>query len=141
PVARPSGDGDRRRGPGLAALPHADRALHPAAGDGRLVLGAPAACGEASMTAPREVTVAVVSWNTRDLLAHCLDSLAREVRAGTAEAWVVDNASADGSPALVREHYPWARLLALDENVGFGAAVNLVADRTESPWLAVANAD
>jgi N-acetylglucosaminyl-diphospho-decaprenol L-rhamnosyltransferase len=93
------------------------------------------------VSAAPEVVVAVVSWNTRDLLARCLDSVAPHVRSGAAEAWVVDNASSDGSAALVSERYPWARLLALDENVGFGAAVNHVAERTESPWLAVANAD
>jgi GT2 family glycosyltransferase len=87
------------------------------------------------------VTVAVVSWNTRELLARCLDSLQPEAASGRADVWVVDNASRDGSAALVRERFPWASLLALDENVGFGAAVNLVGARTHAPWLLIANAD
>jgi GT2 family glycosyltransferase len=87
------------------------------------------------------VTVAIVSWNTRDLLARALDSLHPEVRAGRAEVWVVDNASADGSPDLVRERYPWVHLVASEENLGFGRAINLVAGRTESEWIATANAD
>jgi hypothetical protein len=45
----------------------------------------------------RVVAIAVVSWNTRDLLARCLASLEPEVRRGLAEVWVVDNASDDGS--------------------------------------------
>ncbi len=90
---------------------------------------------------PAEVAIAVVSWNTRELLSNCLRSIESEVRAGRAEAWVVDNASSDGSAGLVRERFPWARLIALNENVGFGPAVNLVAERTSSRWLAVANAD
>jgi N-acetylglucosaminyl-diphospho-decaprenol L-rhamnosyltransferase len=89
----------------------------------------------------RPVTAAVVSWNTRDLLARALDSLAPEVEGGRVEPWVVDNASSDGSAELVRERYPWARLIASDKNLGFGSAVNLVASRTASEWLAVANAD
>ena len=93
------------------------------------------------MTGPAQVTLAVVSWNTRELLARCLDSVAEEVASGRVEAWVVDNASSDGSAELVRDSYPWARLCALGENVGFGPAVNLVAGRTASPWLAIANAD
>ena len=93
------------------------------------------------MSPGAHVTLAVVSWNTRDLLARCLDSVAGEVEDGRVEAWVVDNASSDGSAELVRDGYGWARLLALDENPGFGAAVNLVAERTASPWLAIANAD
>jgi GT2 family glycosyltransferase len=58
-----------------------------------------------------------------------------------ADVWVVDNASADGSAALVRERFPWVKLIASTENLGFGAAVNLVAARTSSRWLAPANAD
>ena len=88
-----------------------------------------------------QVTLAVVSWNTRALLARCLESVADEVARGRVEAWVVDNASADGSADLVRERYPWARLCALESNEGFGRAVNLVAARTGGTWLAIANAD
>jgi GT2 family glycosyltransferase len=87
------------------------------------------------------VTFAVVSWNTAALLDRCLASLAGEAAAGRAEVWVVDNASHDVSAALARERHPWAHVLALKENVGFGAAVNLVAARTGSEWLAIANAD
>jgi N-acetylglucosaminyl-diphospho-decaprenol L-rhamnosyltransferase len=90
---------------------------------------------------PAEVAIAVVSWNTRELLGNCLRSIEPEVRAGRAEAWVVDNASSDGSAELVRESFPWAKLIALEENVGFGPAINLVAERTTSPWVAVSNAD
>ncbi len=88
-----------------------------------------------------EITLAVVSWNTRELLSRCLDSVGPEVERGRVEAWVVDNASNDGSAERVRAAYPWARLLALGENRGFGPAVNLVAERTSAPWLAIANAD
>lgn len=91
------------------------------------------------MSAP--VTVAVVSWNTRELLGECLRSLEADVRAGRAAVWVVDNGSSDGSAELVREGFDWARLEQPGENLGFGRAVNLVAGRTESPWLVAANAD
>lgn len=88
-----------------------------------------------------KVAIAVVSWNTRDLLVRCLDSLAPEVQVGRAEVWVVDNASTDGSAQVVRERYGWVHLIASDRNLGFGQAVNLVADRTTTEWLATANAD
>jgi GT2 family glycosyltransferase len=87
------------------------------------------------------VTVAVVSWNTRDLLAACLSSLQRDAGAGLADVWVVDNASSDGSAELVRRQFPWTSLVACEQNLGFGSAVNLVAARTTSRWLAPANAD
>src|SRR5581483_4324467 len=88
-----------------------------------------------------EVAVAVVSWNTRELLDACLRSLEPHAASGLAEVCVVDNASGDGSPELVREQHGWARLIELPENIGFGAAVNRAASETNSPWIAVANAD
>jgi GT2 family glycosyltransferase len=88
-----------------------------------------------------QIAVAVVSWNTRALLGECLESLEPDAASGLAEVWVVDNASSDGSAELVRQRFPWARLIASDANLGFGAGVNLVADRTRTPWLAPANAD
>jgi GT2 family glycosyltransferase len=91
--------------------------------------------------APAPITVAVVSWNTSELLARCLHSLHPDARRGLADVWVVDNASTDGSAELVRERFPWVKLIASPDNLGFGAAVNLVGRRTSSAWLAPANAD
>jgi N-acetylglucosaminyl-diphospho-decaprenol L-rhamnosyltransferase len=88
-----------------------------------------------------DVAVAVVSFNERELLAACLRSLEPDVRAGRAEAWVVDNASTDGSAQMVRDEFPWAPLIASEENLGYGAAVNLVAERTVCAWIAPANQD
>ncbi|HVL96055.1 MAG TPA: glycosyltransferase [Solirubrobacteraceae bacterium] len=88
------------------------------------------------------VLVAVVSWNTRDLLDACLASLRPEADAGRARVIVVDNASSDGSAALAAERHPWAELVALEENVGFGRAVNLAAARAPAAaFVAPANAD
>jgi len=102
---------------------------------------APTNRGGAAAPATGTVAVAVVSWNTRELLARCLSSLAPEAKGGRADVWVVDNASGDGSAELVRERFGWAQLIASPENLGFGRAVNLVAKRTSTEWLAVANAD
>jgi N-acetylglucosaminyl-diphospho-decaprenol L-rhamnosyltransferase len=87
------------------------------------------------------ITVVVVSWNTRELLARCLEGLRSDADSGLADIWVVDNASGDGSAAMVRERFPWARLIESSSNIGFGAAVNLVAGQTQSDWLVAANAD
>jgi GT2 family glycosyltransferase len=87
------------------------------------------------------VTAAIVSWNTRELLERCLRSLEPEARSGGLDAWVVDNGSADGSAEAARSLAPWAEVLEPGSNLGFGRAINLVAARTESEWLLVANAD
>jgi N-acetylglucosaminyl-diphospho-decaprenol L-rhamnosyltransferase len=99
----------------------------------------PRSDGEAHSNAP--VAVVVVSWNTRDLLARCLDSLKPEVDRGRAEVWVVDNASSDGSAELVRDRYGWAHLIASPENIGFGRAANLGVAQAAHEWIAIANAD
>jgi len=87
------------------------------------------------------VTVAIVSWNTRERLAACLRALTAEHERGIVAVWVVDNGSSDGSCELVRDEFPWVTLVESETNIGFGAAVNLVATRTTSPWLLPANAD
>jgi N-acetylglucosaminyl-diphospho-decaprenol L-rhamnosyltransferase len=87
------------------------------------------------------VVVAVVSWNTRDLLAGCLRSLQPDGVAGRCAVWVVDNGSTDGSPDLVRSEFGWVHLVEPGENLGFGPAVNLVAEQSSSEWIAPANAD
>lgn len=60
---------------------------------------------------------------------------------GLASVWVVDNASADGSADMVSAEYPWVQLIASPENLGFGCALNVVAERSSSEWIAAANAD
>lgn len=72
-----------------------------------------------------DVAVLVVSWNTRELLAECLQSV-EDSRAGLAvQTLVVDNASSDGSAERVRAQFPAVRLLALQDNLGFVGGNNL----------------
>jgi hypothetical protein len=74
-----------------------------------------------------DLAIITVSYNTRELLADCLASARAGLeRSGLdGEMWVVDNASADGSAAMVLQHFPEVRLIAHDENVGFAAGNNL----------------
>jgi N-acetylglucosaminyl-diphospho-decaprenol L-rhamnosyltransferase len=75
-----------------------------------------------------DLAIIIVSYSTRDLLAECLESASAGLaRSGlTSAVWVVDNASADGSAAMVRQRFPAVHLLAHDENVGFAAGNQLV---------------
>lgn len=69
-------------------------------------------------------TVIVLNYNGEEWLPGCLDSLARQT-GGPVETVVVDNASTDGSTAVVTQKYPWVRFLPLDKNYGFSAANNI----------------
>jgi N-acetylglucosaminyl-diphospho-decaprenol L-rhamnosyltransferase len=97
---------------------------------------------------PEPVLAAVVvSYNVAPLLARCLESLRRageELRSlGLGlRVIVVDNASADGSVALVRERFPEAVLVESRANLGFGAGCNLGAGAAPgSPLLLFLNPD
>ena len=87
------------------------------------------------------VAIAIVSYNTRLLLDECLRSLRADADAQRAEVWVVDNDSTDGSADMVEAEHPWVTLVRSGENLGYGPAVNVVADRTVTPWVAPANSD
>jgi hypothetical protein len=78
-----------------------------------------------------DLAVITVSYNTRELLADCLEAaLAGLERSGLeGEVWVVDNASRDGSAEMVRQRFPQVRLVTHDVNLGFAAGNNLALDR------------
>jgi len=73
-----------------------------------------------------DLSVVVVSWNVRGLLADCLTSVYSSLEGSRTrfEVVVVDNASADDSAAMVRERFPQARLLANAENRGYAGGSN-----------------
>ncbi len=74
-----------------------------------------------------ELAVIIVSWNVRELLAACLRSLLNDVRrtALQSSVWVVDNASTDGTPRMVQEHFPEVQLVVHERNLGFAAGNNV----------------
>src|SRR3989304_3219233 len=76
---------------------------------------------------PRSLAVVIVSWNVRDLLARCLDSLFAELNSSSMDArvLVVDNASSDGSVALVRSRYSRVEVIASEKNLGFAGGNNI----------------
>ncbi len=71
------------------------------------------------------IAVVIVSYNTCGLLRNCLASLADAATHTTLDLWVVDNASRDDSPAMVRVEFPQARLIINQHNGGYAFANNL----------------
>jgi hypothetical protein len=89
-----------------------------------------------------DLSVVIVSYNTRQLLDACLHSLEHAARPrGDMEIIVVDNASTDGSREMIAEKYPHARLIANDTNRGFSAANNQGAAVSEGRYLLFLNSD
>jgi N-acetylglucosaminyl-diphospho-decaprenol L-rhamnosyltransferase len=89
--------------------------------------------------APR-VSAVVVSYNAREHLLRCLRALEPDA-ALPLEVIVVDNASADGSAAAVREAFPAARVLEAGANLGFSRANNLGIREAEAPYVLLLNPD
>jgi N-acetylglucosaminyl-diphospho-decaprenol L-rhamnosyltransferase len=83
----------------------------------------------------------IVSYNTCDLLESCLASIYRHTTGISFEVIVVDNASHDGSPAMVRENYPEAVLVESGKNLGFGQANNLGFTLSRAPFVMLLNSD
>lgn len=70
-----------------------------------------------------DISVIIVSYNTADLTAACLESVF-ESRQVSYEVFVVDNASMDRSAENIRKRFPAVRLIANQVNHGFGTANN-----------------
>ncbi|HEY3230685.1 MAG TPA: glycosyltransferase [Roseiflexaceae bacterium] len=71
------------------------------------------------------LAIVIVNYNTRDLLRDCLRSIAAGALRCAPEIWVVDNASSDGSAAMVRAEFPHVGLIASAHNGGYAYANNL----------------
>jgi N-acetylglucosaminyl-diphospho-decaprenol L-rhamnosyltransferase len=92
----------------------------------------------ATVAEPAPIAVTVVSYNTRDDLRACLESVRSEA---PGEVVVADNGSTDGSAAMVEDTFPEVRLLVDESNPGFGAAANRAVAATSSPYVLLLNAD
>jgi N-acetylglucosaminyl-diphospho-decaprenol L-rhamnosyltransferase len=88
-----------------------------------------------------DLSIAIVSWNTRDLLRQCLGSLPAATGRLAYEAIVVDNGSTDGSPEMVRQEFPEVRLVENGENLGFVHATNQAIARSRGRYILLLNSD
>ncbi len=88
-----------------------------------------------------DLSILIVSWNTRELLGQCLASVFAHPPAGPCEVLVVDNGSRDGSAALVRERFPQVKLVEARANLGFARANNLGLSLARGRYLLLLNSD
>ncbi len=93
------------------------------------------------MTPRPDVSIIIVSWNTRALTTACLASLPAAARAFTWDTWVIDNASGDGSVDAIRAAFPGVQLIANTGNLGFAAANNQGIRRSNGRYVLLLNSD
>lgn len=85
--------------------------------------------------------IIIVSWNVEDDLRVCLRSVCAGSRQDEYEVWVIDNASSDGTVAMVREEFPQVRLVCNEENRGFAAANNQGLADADADYCLLLNPD
>jgi GT2 family glycosyltransferase len=88
-----------------------------------------------------DLSVIIVNWNVLELLRRCLLSLNPKTQGIATEVIVVDSASCDGSVEMVRREFPWVRLIASQENLGYARGNNLGAAGARGRYLLILNPD
>ena len=88
-----------------------------------------------------DVTAIIVNYNTRELLAPCVDALRAGAGALRLQIIIVDNGSRDGSQDLLRSEFGACEVIFNVENVGFGRAVNQGARVAKGEYLLILNPD
>jgi GT2 family glycosyltransferase len=88
-----------------------------------------------------DLSILIISYNTRDLTLACLASVFAQTHRCAFEVIVVDNASSDGSADAIAEKFPQVELIRSAENLGFARANNLGAAEARGDYLLLLNPD
>ncbi len=87
------------------------------------------------------LSVLIVSWNCRQMLANCLDSLRDELSLYRHEIVVVDNASSDGTAEMIRRDYPDVVFIESGANLGFATGNNIGLPVLKGKYIFLINPD
>ena len=88
-----------------------------------------------------KLSVVIVNYNVRDYVVQCLQSVHQALDGIEGEVFVVDNNSPDDSVEVLRRDFPWVRLIANTENVGFSRANNIAIRQSQGTYVLLLNPD
>ena len=88
-----------------------------------------------------DISIVIVSWNTKALLLDCVESLYRATRESSLEIIVVDNESTDGSVNALRERFAQVQVIVNPSNFGFAKANNIGIKRAQGRYVCLVNSD
>ena len=88
-----------------------------------------------------ELTIILVNFNDRTHLGECLSSLEKGTSSLAREVILVDNYSQDGSQELVRNSFPWIKLIRNEENLGYAKANNIGIRASRGEFILFLNTD
>lgn len=106
-----------------------------------VLTSADSSAGDRSASDLLDLSIVIVNFNVRAMLRDCLHSLEPDLAKLRAEVWVVDNASKDGSTAMVASEFPWVKLIASSWNRGYGAGNNLAIRQARGRYVLTLNPD
>src|SRR3972149_5493828 len=88
-----------------------------------------------------DVTISIVSYNTKDLLERCLRSIFRYTKGISFEVIVIDNASSDGPGEMVEQKFKKVRLIKNESNKYYTGANNQALKKARGKYFLILNAD
>lgn len=88
-----------------------------------------------------DLTVVIVSYNSRRFLRRCLDSLKISRDQNPYRVILVDNASSDGTVQMVKKAYEWVDVIVNRDNVGFSSGCNRAIEVSNSEYILFLNPD
>ncbi len=88
-----------------------------------------------------KLSIVIVNYNVKYFLEQCLHSVEKAMTPIESEVFVVDNNSVDGSNEMVRSKFPWVKLIANNENVGFSCANNQAIKIAAGEYILLLNPD
>ncbi|NML18988.1 glycosyltransferase family 2 protein [Azohydromonas caseinilytica] len=88
-----------------------------------------------------DLSIIIVNWNSKDLLADALASVQENVKGITYEVVVIDSGSFDGCAKMLSQAYPWVRFIQSDTNLGFAKANNEAYQMSTGEVLLFLNPD
>lgn len=87
-----------------------------------------------------DVSLIIVTYNAEKFIHDCLISV-KSQRYTSYETIVVDNNSIDNTVEIIKNHYPWVKLICSQENLGFTGGVNLAYFYSSGRYIALLNPD
>ena len=88
-----------------------------------------------------KLSIVILNYNVEHFLEQCLYSVKEAINPENTEVWVVDNASVDGSVAMVKEKFNWVKLVESKENLGFSKGNNLAMRKASGQYILLLNPD
>ncbi len=88
-----------------------------------------------------DISVVIVNYNVKYFLEQCLHAVQKAIEGVSAEVFVVDNNSVDGSVGEIRQKFPWVRIIENRENLGFSKANNQAISKSCGRYVLLLNPD